>query len=94
MNSYQVSGSVQRFPGKYGWYYVPLPEDLSSDFREIVRSKWPALLGAELTLGKTTWNSSIMPIKDDPLFIALPEKVRNQEKVSEGSEVQILFRLH
>lgn len=93
MNTFNITGPVQRFPGKAGWHYVELNEEMSSDFRSIVKEKWPALLGAEFTLGTTTWKSSIMPIKDGPLFIALPAKVRKAENIVEGQEVAIEFTI-
>lgn len=94
MNKYQASGKVKRFPGKGGWYYLPINQDLSADFREIVKDKWPALLGVNLTLGSTKWRSSIMPIKDGPLFIALPAKVRKAEDIDEGSNIEVTFELN
>lgn len=93
MNSYMVSGIVQHFPGKYGWHYVELDEDLSKDLRPLLKDRWPALLNAEFTVNKTVWKSSIMPIKDGPLFIALPAKVRKTEEIEEGQKVTILFEL-
>lgn len=76
MSNLSIKNVVKRFPGQYGWYYVEVDEDISKDLRPILKNLWPALLKAQFTLGKTTWNSSIMPIKDGPLFIALPAKVR------------------
>ena len=91
MNDCEITGKVQKFPGKMGWYYVPLQEEMSADFREIVKAKWPALLKAGFTTGKTTWESSIMPIKDGPLFIALPSRIRKAESIIEDSIVTIHF---
>lgn len=93
MNELTVSGSVERFPGKYGWYYVELDEDMSKDLRPLLKDRWPALLNAEFTVNKTVWKSSIMPIKDGPLFIALPAKVRKAEGIEEGQIVTIYFKL-
>jgi hypothetical protein len=93
MNTIIVTGQVKRFPGKYGWYYVELDEDLSKDLRPLLKDRWPALLSAEFTVNKTVWKSSIMPIRDGPLFIALPAKVRKAEGIDEGQIVTIDFRL-
>jgi len=93
MNDYEITGKVQKFPGKMGWYYVPLQEEMSADFREIVKAKWPALLKASFTTGKTTWESSIMPIKNGPLFIALPSRIRKAESIIEDSVVSIQFNV-
>ena len=93
MNSFTVVGTVKRFSGKYGWYFVKLDEDLSKDLRPLLKDRWPALLNAEFTVNKTVWKSSIMPIKDGPLFIALPAKVRKAEGIEEGQIVTIDFKL-
>lgn len=88
-----VKNIVKRFPGKYGWYYVELDENLSQDLRPMIKDLWPALLKATFSIGEVTWNSSIMPIKDGPLFIALPAKIRKAEKIDEGHTVNIKFQL-
>lgn len=94
MNDFEVSGTVKRFPGRYGWHYVEIDEKLSKDFRPIIKDKWPALLSATFRINNTSWDSSIMPMKDGPLFIALPAKVRKSEGIEEGSNITIQFRLN
>lgn len=89
MNTFSVSGKVKRFPGEYGWYYVELEEDISQDLRPLLKSLWPALLNACFKLNKTTWKSSIMPIKDGPLFIALPAKVRKAEDIDVDQIIKV-----
>lgn len=86
---FSVNNNVRRFPGKYGWYYIELEEDISQDLRPILRGLWPALLKACFKLNKTTWKSSIMPIKDGPLFIALPAKVRKAEDIDVDQIIKV-----
>jgi len=93
MHKFEVSGQVKRFPGDYGWYYVVLDEGLSKDLRPLLANLWPALLKAEFVINKTTWQSSIMPIKDGPLFIALPAKVRKAETIDVADKINITFEL-
>jgi hypothetical protein len=93
MNTFKISGIVQRFPGEHGWHYVELEEKLSKDFRPIIKEKWPALLGATFTIKNTTWKSSIMPLKNGPLFIALPAKVRKAEDIGIDQRITIKFVL-
>lgn len=93
MNTFLVSDKVKRFPGKYGWYYIELKEDIGQDLRPILRAQWPALLKARFKLNKTTWKSSIMPIKDGPLFIALPVKVRKAEGINTDQSVTVEVEL-
>ena len=86
---FSVNNTVQRFPGKYGWYYIELEEDTSQDLRPILKDLWPALLKARFKLNKTTWKSSIMPIKNGPLFIALPAKVRKAEGIDVDQIIEV-----
>jgi hypothetical protein len=86
---FSVNNTVRRFPGKYGWYYIELEEDISQDLRPVLKGLWPALLKARFTLNKTTWKSSIMPIKDGPLFIALPSKVRKAEDIDVDQIIEV-----
>lgn len=79
---FTVRNTVQRFSGQYGWYYLELDEIISKDLRPMLKDLWPALLKARFTINNTTWNSSIMPIKDGPLFIALPAKIRKQRTLT------------
>ncbi len=93
MNNFVVSGRIKLFPGKYGWYYVELDEGLSKDLRPLLANLWPALLKAEFRINNTVWQSSIMPIKDGPLFIAIPAKIRKIEDLDVGNKVTINFEL-
>lgn len=92
MNEHRVRGVVERFPGKNGWFYVRLGDPLDAMLREEVRSVWPALMKVECTLGETTWQGTIMPIKEGPLFTALPAKIRKAEGITVGQRVTIDLR--
>jgi len=93
MTKIEVNGRIKRFPGQYGWHYVELDDKLSNDLRPLLSNLWPALLKAEFTINSTVWLSSIMPIKDGPLFIALPAKVRKAEDIDVGDKITISFEL-
>ncbi len=93
MDKFLISGTVKRFKGNYGWYYVELEESLSQNFRPMIKNIWPKLLRASFKIQNTKWNSSIMPIKNGPLFIALPQKIRKAEAIQEGQVVNIEFEL-
>lgn len=86
---FTIHGTVQRFSGKLGWHYVELDEQVSVDIRPMVKRAWPALVKARFTLGRTEWEGSIMPIKDGPLFVALPARVREKEAISMGDAVSV-----
>lgn len=89
MDTFTLTGPVERFPGPKGWYYVALPDDLEAVFRPLVRARWPGLIRVRATVGSTTWSGSMMPIKGGPLFLSLPAKVRKSEAIDVGQVVII-----
>lgn len=93
MNEFEVSGMVKRFPGDLGWHYVEIPESIGADLRILIKGLWPALLRSVFKIDKTTWESSIMPIKNGPLFIAIPAKVRKAQVISFGDAVTVKVQL-
>jgi len=93
MMSFNVNGHIKRFAGQYGWYYVELNDSLTKELRPLVSSLWPALPKVELTINNTVWLSSIMPIKNGPLFVALPLKVRKAEGLDIGDKIKVSFEL-
>lgn len=93
MDPYRVTGVIQRFPGANGWFYLELPAELGLLFRPLVGQRWPALIKVRCTVGQTSWDGSILPIKGGPLFIALPAPVRKKEALAEGSAITLTFGL-
>jgi len=93
MKNIKITNYIKLFPGNYGWYYVELDDELSKQLRPLLSNLWPALLKAEFTINTTVWRSSIMPIKNGPLFIALPSKVRKAEELSVGDKITVSFEL-
>lgn len=45
------------------------------------------------TIGKTTWRTSIFPMKKDNYFIPLKKAVRQNENIFDGEEITISYRL-
>lgn len=86
---FSVKNTVKRFPTKHGWYYIEIDEQISKDLRPVLKGVWPALLRSRFTIRETVWSSSIMPIKNGPLFIALPAKVRKEQNITIGDEVVV-----
>jgi hypothetical protein len=88
--TYTVKATVQKFPQQGGWYFVSIPqkyEDLG-----VKKPKW-GLVPAEITLGKTTWQKSLLPMGDGSLFIALSAQIRKKEGIGVGDTVTVKFRV-
>lgn len=85
-----INGKVEIFPQQGGWYYVGLPKKYTEIFKNQADR---GLVAVKITLGDTTWDSSIMPKGDGTLFIALSKKVRQAEGVKLGDQIKLEFVL-
>ena len=75
------------------WVLITVPEDISEDIRMLAGP--PRGFGSvrvEVTLGATTWRTSVFP--DKPCYV-LPMKkaVRKAEEVDDGDIVEISLRV-
>lgn len=75
---------------KDGWVYIPIKQTYT-DFG-IKKPRW-GLVPAEITIGKTTWQKSLLPLGDGTLFIALNKKVRDAEDIKVGDKIEVQFRI-
>jgi hypothetical protein len=87
--TFTCSGIVKQFPQKGGWVYLPIPQtyaDLGG------KPRW-GLVPATITIGKTTWTRSLLPLGDGTLFIALNATVRKAEHINVGDRVTATFKV-
>ncbi len=88
---FKTKGEVKIFPQKGGWIYLPTKQTYSD--LGIKKPKW-GLVPARITIGKTTWTKSLLPMGDETLFIALNEKVRKAENIKIGDVITAIFTLN
>jgi hypothetical protein len=51
------------------------------------------LVAIKVTLGNSTWDTSLMPMGDGTQFIPLSAKVRNAENIKVGDNIKLTFVL-
>ena len=85
-----INGKIELFPQQGGWHYVKAPEDITNQLNQFADR---GLIAITATLGKTQWQTSLLPFGDDTHFIALSKKVRQSERVSLGDKIKITFSL-
>ena len=86
----EIVGEVERFPGVGGWYVVRLGPVRSAEVSGAARR---GFVPVRATVGATAWDSSLMPLGDGTLFLALPAAVRRAEDLEEGDPVRARYRL-
>lgn len=87
---YTFSSKIVIYPGVGGWRFVGIPESKAKEIKEKfgVHAKAWGSLPVSVTIGKTTWDTSIFPDKKSGSYL-LPIKasVRKREGISDTSTV-------
>jgi hypothetical protein len=70
------------------WWFVRVPDELCAPL-EIFAER--GLIAVTVTVGKVSWQTSLMPYGDGTRFIALPAKVRKTNDIRLGKSVTLEF---
>ena len=89
-SKFKVKGKVELFPQAGGWHYVKIPKEYTKITKDLADR---GLVAITATLGKTTWDTSLLPMGDGTQFIALSAKVRKAENISLGDDIELTFKL-
>jgi hypothetical protein len=87
---YKLKAKVWIWQGEAGWHFVTLPVEASEeiDFYFAHLKHGFGSLKVSVTIGETTWKTSIFPDKKAKSYL-LPLKadVRKKENIHEGDEI-------
>ena len=93
---FKMRAKVWLYPGMAGWHFATIPKKLSNEiqatFGEMSRG-WGSL-PVVVTIGKTSWRTSIFPDKKVGAYL-LPLKadVRKKEKIAQGDTITFAISL-
>ena len=87
---FKVSSVVKIFPVKSPWVYVDIPEKYT-EMLKVYADR--GLVAIKVTLGKSAWDTSLMPMGNGTQFIPLSAKVRNAENIEVGDSIELTFVL-
>lgn len=88
--TFRVINKVEIFPQKGGWYFIRIPKSIT---RKLADKADRGLIAVNATIGKTSWDTSLLPMGDGTHFIALNAKVRKKENVDLGNKIKVAFHL-
>jgi hypothetical protein len=92
---YTIRANVWRYPGFAGWHFVSIPKKQSAEINKNFSSKkrgWGSL-PVTVTLGESTWKTSIFPSKEGAYLLALKADIRKKEHVRERDAITLKFIL-
>lgn len=81
---------------KVTWYLVMLPKGVSQDLKKLYEGMTAGFgsLPVEVTVGSTTWKTSIFPeSKDGAFLLLLKAAVRKKENIQAGKMVLFKIRI-
>lgn len=94
--SYLLRSKVWVYPGMAAWRFVGIPEKEGKDIKKKygARAKGWGSLPVSVTLGKTTWDTSIFPDKKSSSYLLpLKAKIRKVEGVADDSTITFTLRV-
>lgn len=95
-DTYEFTAELFEWEGKASWHFCALPEEVTDeiDERYADRAAGFGSIKVEVTIGSSTWQTSIFPDTKRGTFI-LPVKkaVRTAEDLSDGTAAQLHLRV-
>ncbi|HYD02959.1 MAG TPA: DUF1905 domain-containing protein [Alphaproteobacteria bacterium] len=87
---FSFSGIVEKYPGPGGWFFVIVPKNIGEKIQKSAPkiNNW-GFVKVKMTLGKTSWESSIFPDKKHGFLIAIKADIRKKENINNGDKVKI-----
>jgi hypothetical protein len=96
MNTYEFAADLWRYTGQAAWYFVTLPHDVADDIDEISADARRGFgsVPVEVTVGATTWKTSIFPdTKSESFVLPVKKAVRVAEDLADGSAIVVRLTL-
>ncbi|TSC68279.1 MAG: protein of unknown function DUF1905 [Parcubacteria group bacterium Gr01-1014_72] len=89
-NRYKARSEVWLYPGQTPWHFVTLPERQSEVIKKTfgARAKGWGSLPVKVTIGTTSWRTSIFPDKKSGTYLLpLKSEVRKKEHIYRGDSI-------
>ena len=95
-NQFTLQAKVWLYPGMAGWHFITIPADVSEEIKDRFGDKkrgWGSL-PVEVTVGTTTWKTSIFPdIKAQAYVLPIKSDVRRKEGIVANTSVTLLLEI-
>ncbi|USN87586.1 MAG: DUF1905 domain-containing protein [Candidatus Nomurabacteria bacterium] len=93
---YELKSKILVYPGMSGWRFLVLPKKESVEIKEKFGKQargWGSL-PVSVTVGKTTWETSIFPDRKSGTYILpLKAKIRKAEEIYDDDTVRYVMEI-
>lgn len=93
---YEFTARLWLWEGDAPWHFVTVPRDVSDDIDARAAEAGPGFgsVRVEVTIGGTTWATSVFPDKKQQSFVLpIKKEVRQREGVGAGDVVRVRLAL-
>lgn len=91
---FTFNGKAWLYPGKAGWHFVTINKKDSDEIKK--ENVWPrsgfGSIPVLVTIGKTSWKTSIFPDKDS-FLLPLKKGVRVKEGIKKGDSATVTIEV-
>jgi hypothetical protein len=89
VTGYQFSAPLWLYPGEGSWYFVTVPEDISDEITDLTegRRKGFGSVRVSVTVGGSTWQTSVFPTKTGTYVLPIKKPIRTAEGLLDGTPV-------
>lgn len=85
---FKVTGKLEVFEGKAAWVYLPID---FADVPPVFPGGWGSI-PIEVTLGHSTWKTSMFPLRKQGYFIPVKQLILKSENLNVGDKVTVKYR--
>lgn len=95
IKKYKITGKAWLYSGESAWYFVGIPKKESEEIKKDRKIKIGfGSVPAMITLGKTTWETSIFPDKRSGAYLLpLKAEVRKKENIFSGDIISFTIQI-
>lgn len=84
-------GELYRYAGDAAWYFVTVPLDVAEPLSDSVVGPRRGFgsIRVQVSIGATTWSTSVFPQKDGTYILPVKKAVRTAEAIEDGDVVSV-----
>lgn len=94
-HNHSISAVVWLYSGNAGWHFVTIEKDDAMQIK--ADYPWPrrgfGSIPVSVTIGETTWKTSIFPDKNGTYVLPLKKEVRSKESIKESDLITLHIRV-
>jgi hypothetical protein len=92
---FKIKTTVWKYTGEHAsWHFASVDKETSA-YIKANREPEPGFgsIKAEITIGSTNWKTSLFPSKIGEYCIPIKASVRKAEKIKDGDEMKLSFKI-